>query len=150
MTVDFSLAKAPRYRVASILKIGPWREDNLRSEFAELRRWATRHRLSTGRWIFVHRGGTRWEACLEIRGPAVSEGRIRVQTLPASWVARVTFDPEAVSSRVVYHGLHDWTRARRRSGEVRSVRWSREIYDGSPWSDRDAWRRCRVEFLVNR
>jgi effector-binding domain-containing protein len=150
MIVDFSLTRVPRYRVASIVKVGPWREENLRTEFTELRRWAERHRIRTGRWIFVHPGGNRWEACLEIKGRAPAEGRIRLRTLAAGWAACVTFDPELVSSRVVYHALHDWTRERRREGEIRSVGGAREVYAASPWADRRAWRSCRVEFLVRR
>ena len=36
MTVDFALTKSPSYRVASIVRVGPWKEDNLRSEFEAL------------------------------------------------------------------------------------------------------------------
>ena len=148
--VDFELKKAPAYRVASIVRIGPWREDNLRTEFTELVRWARRQRVGTGKWIFVHRGDLRWEACLEIHGNPSPEGRIRLKTLPTTWVAAVTFNPDALSSRIVYHGLHDWTRARRRDGTIRSVSGAREIYRGNPWTDKDAWAHCRVEFPVRR
>jgi hypothetical protein len=150
MVVEFSLGKTPRYRVASIVRVGPWRPENLRSEFSALQRWAKRQKLSTGRWIFVERSSQRWEACLEIRGRPTPEGRIRLKALPSAWAASVTFDPDAISSRVVYHGLYDWTRARRRAGEIRSVGLVREVYEGSPWTDRRAWSRCRVEFLVRR
>lgn len=150
MTVDFSLARSPAYRVASIVRVGPWKEENLRTEFAELARWAKRQKLRPGRWIFLERGNDRWEACLEIRGRARPEGRIRLQTLRAGWVAAVTFDPDAVASRVVYHGLADWTRWRRRDGTIRSVVSTREVYDASPWTDPRAWARCRVEFVVRR
>lgn len=149
-TVDFELRKMPAYKVGSIVRIGPWKEDNLRTEFAELTQWARRHRVGTGKWFFVHRGGPRWEACLEIRGNPPPEGRIRHRTLPATWVAAVTFDPDKVSSRIVYHGLHDWTRARRKDGKVRSVSGAREVYRGDPWKDKNAWQNCRVEFPVRR
>jgi len=148
--VDFSLARARRRRVASIVRIGRWKEDNLRTEFAELVRWAAHHHLRTGRWIFVDRGRHRWEACLEIGGHPASDGRIRLRTLPSEWVATVTFDPERISPRLVYHGLIDWTRARRKDGTIRSVGAVREVYLGSPWTNRRAWAQCRVEFVVRR
>ena len=62
MVVDFALGKAPRYRVGSITRVGPWKEDNLRTEFGELTRWARRQGLRTGRRNFVERGRHRWEA----------------------------------------------------------------------------------------
>jgi hypothetical protein len=152
MFVDFSLKRAPSFRVGSIVRIGEWKEDNLRAEFRELTRWAAKNGIRTGRWIFVdarpdHR---RWEACLEIKGPAEGEGRIRLRSLPATWVASVVFDPGLVSSRLVYHGLMDWTRWRRRYKEIRSVRSVREIYADNPWRNKMAWARCEVQFLVRK
>jgi DNA gyrase inhibitor GyrI len=150
MLVDFSLAHAPAYRVAAIVRIGPWREDNLRTEFGELVAWARRQKVRTGKWIFYERGHHRWEACLEYRGRAAAEGRIRLKTLPAADVARVTFNPDLVSSRLVYHGLNDWTRWRRKDKEIRSVSGIREVYAGDPWQSRAAWTRCQVEYVVRR
>lgn len=150
LTVDFVLKRAPGVRVASIVRIGPWKEDNLRTEFGELVRWAARQKLRTGRWIFFERGRSRWEACLEVRGNAPAEGRIRLKSLPATAVASVMFDPDQVSSRVVYHGLSDWTRARRRDGTIRSVLAIREVYSGDPWREKSAWAHCEVQFVVRR
>src|SRR3989442_15321964 len=117
MVVDFEVTRSPSYTVASILKVGPYREDNLRSEFGELVSWAKQHRLRTGKWIMYEHDGPnsrrpgnqrRWEACLEIRGKAQAEGRIRIKELPAQTVAHVVFNPNVVSSRIIYHGLGDW------------------------------------------
>src|SRR6059036_2165415 len=114
MVIDFEVTRTPSYTVASILKIGPYREDNLRSEFEELVSWAKKHRVRTGKWIMYEHDGPnsrrpgnqrRWEACLEIRGKAKAEGRIRIKKLPAQTVAHVVFNPNVVSSRIVYHGL---------------------------------------------
>jgi effector-binding domain-containing protein len=146
--VDFVLKRVASVKVASIVRVGPWFEENLRAEFRELVRWAARQNVRCGRWIFFHRGGHRWEACLEYFGEAAADGRIHLKTLPAGRVASVIFDPDALSSRVVYHGLHDWTRERRKDGQIRSVGGSRELYSGDPWSDRSAWSRCEVQFLV--
>lgn len=150
MLVDFVLKRAPAYRVASIVRVGPWKEDNLRTEFLELAHWAKRQKVRTGHWIFFERRSDRWEACLEFRGRATAEGRVRLKTLPACWVATVTFDPDRISSRVVYHGLRDWTRHRRRDGTVRSVTAVREVYADDPWSNRRAWSNCEVQFLVSK
>jgi effector-binding domain-containing protein len=150
MVVDFELKAVPSYRVASITRVGPWKEENLKEEFRELKRWARRHRLRTGAWIFLERAPRRWEACLEIRGRATAEGRIRLSTLPATHAASLVFDPELLSSRVAYHGLRDWTRWRRKDGEIRAVTAIREVYRGDPWTDRSAWKRCEVQFLIRR
>jgi hypothetical protein len=148
MVVDFVLKRAPSFRVASIVRVGPWREDNLRTEFGELVRWAKRQKVHTGRWIFVERDHHRWEACLELKGTARPEGRIRLKTLPATPVASVVFDPDQISSGVVYHGLNDWTRSRRRDRKIRAVTGIREIYPADPWEDRVAWANCEVQFTV--
>lgn len=150
MVVDFVLKRVRAYRVGSITRIGPWKEDNLRSEFRELTRWARRRRMRTGDWIFLERGPHRWEACLEVRGDARPEGRIRIKTLPATHAATVVFDPDEVSSRLVYHGLSDWTRWRRKYREIRAVTAVREVYAGDPWKDRTAWAHCEVQFLVRK
>ena len=150
MTVDFGLKKAPRMNVASIVRIGSWKPDNLRTEFRELTRWAERRRIRTGRWIFIERDPHRWEACLEIARPAAPDGRIRLRNLPASPVAYVVFDPDQVSSRIVYHGLNDWVRWRKREGQIRHVGPVREVYSADPWSNPEAWKRCEVQFLLRR
>jgi effector-binding domain-containing protein len=150
VVVDFAFKNTPSYRVASIVRVGPWKEDNLRTEFGELVRWANRQRVPTGKWIFFERSRNRWEACLEIRGTARAEGRIRMKTLPSARAAAVVFDPDRVSSRIVYHGLIDWTRSERRTGRIREVTEIREVYPGDPWKDKRAWSRCEVQFLVRR
>src|SRR2546422_1025898 len=117
MVVDFEVTRTPSYTVASIVKIGPYGEDNLGSEFGELVSGAKKNRLRTGKWIMYEHDGPnsrrpgnqrRWEACLEIRGKAKAEGRIRIKKLPAQAVAHVVFNPNVVSSRIIYHGLGDW------------------------------------------
>lgn len=150
MTVDFELVRSRSYRVASIARVGPWKEDNLRSEFEELEQWTRRQGLKSGTYIFVERGHHRWEACLEYRGRGKAAGRIRLKTLPATHVARVAFDPDQLSSRIVYHGLSDWVRWRKKYGEIQAVGWPREVYSGNPWKDKDAWAHCEVQFIVRK
>jgi hypothetical protein len=148
MTVDFAWGRAPAFRVASITRVGPWKPDNLRAEFRELTSWAKAQHARTGRWIFYERTPLRWEACLEVRGKPTPAGRIRLKTLPAVRVVRVVFDPDHLSSRIVYHGLHDWTRWRKKEGKIRGVSATREIYSGDPWTDAKAWAHCEVQFVV--
>ncbi|MDE1821931.1 MAG: hypothetical protein KGJ23_12110 [Euryarchaeota archaeon] len=150
MVVDFVLSRSPSYRVASIVRVGPWKEDNLRTEFEELEHWAERQGVRRGRYVFLERGGNRWEACLEYRGRARAEGRVRLKTLPPAHVAKVAFDPEKLSSRIVYHGLSDWVRWRKKYGEIKSVEWPREVYPGNPWKDKRAWADCEVQFVVRK
>jgi effector-binding domain-containing protein len=150
MTVDFSFAKAPELRVASIAWTGPWNEQRIRSQFRRIEAWAKARGVRTGRWIFSEPGDRRWIAAIEIRGRAKSEAPIRLRTLPAAQVARVVFDPDVVSPRVIYHGLSDWLRWRRKDREIRSVVSSRELYSADPWRSAAAWKRTEVQFVVRR
>jgi DNA gyrase inhibitor GyrI len=150
MTVDFAFGKAPKYRVATLAAKGRWSENIGRPEFAKLLAWARANHLKTGKWIFRETAAGAFTACLEIRGTAKPTGGIRLRTFPASAVARVTFDPDEVSPRVVYHGLNDWLRWRKKDGEVKAVRSSREVYEDDPWTSKSAWRHATVEFLVRR
>lgn len=150
MTVDFAWGKVPALRVASISWSGPWSEKKIRAQFERLDRWAKQHRVRTGRWIFREPGERRWEASLELKGKARSSGRVRTKTLRAARVARVVFDPEEVAPRLVYHGLSDWLRWQRKDKTIRSVLSTREVYSGNPWTDRRAWSRTEVQFVVRK
>jgi effector-binding domain-containing protein len=150
MTVDFAFARAPRIRVAAITWKGPWNEAKVRSQFRRVSAWAKQHGVRTGRWIFRHPGGTRWEASIEVKGPVRSSAPVRLKTLPATTVARVVFDPDVVAPRVIYHGLSDWLRWRRREHQIRTVVSSREIYSGDPWKVARAWARTEVQFVVRK
>ncbi len=150
MTVDFGFARSPRLTVASVRWTGPWSEKRIRAEFERVERWARSHRLRTGRWVFREPADREWEAGIELRGPASGSEGIRVRTIPAATVARVVFDPEQVSPRVIYHGLSDWLRWRRRDKTIRSVGASREVYSGNPWTDRAAWAHTEVQFVVRK
>ncbi len=150
MTVDFEFGKAPKYVVATLAAQGKWSENICRPEFAKLEAWAKSSGLRTGKWIVRESAGGKFEACLEVRGRAKTTGGIRLRTFPASAVARVTFDPDVVSPAVVYHGLNDWLRWRKKDGKVKAVRSSREVYSGDPWTNKSAWKSTTVEYLVRR
>lgn len=148
MTIDFVLKKSPALRVAAIRWKGPYSENTIRRRFADVEKWARAHRARTGRWVFREPGSRTWDVAIEVRGPARSEGRVRVKTLRACTVASVTFDPEVVSPRLVYHGLSDWLRWRRKEKKIRTVVSTRELYPGDPWKDAKAWARTEVQFVV--
>ncbi|HZY69455.1 MAG TPA: GyrI-like domain-containing protein [Thermoplasmata archaeon] len=152
MTVDFELKKSPAMKVACLAYRGPYKENMLQKEFRQLTQWAKDGKVRTGHWIFSWKGDKRSDACLEIKGtrfPPRPEG-VRLATLPATWVARVAFDPEELSPRVVYHGLSDWTRERKKDKTIRAVGSAREVYAGDPWSNKAAWAHCTVEYLVRK
>jgi DNA gyrase inhibitor GyrI len=148
MVVDFRLKRAPAFRVAARTWKGPWSERRIRGEFRRLASWARRHRLRTGRWIFREPGTRSWEVAIEVRGAARSEGDVRVRTIPAATVASVVFDPEVVSPAVVYHGITDWLRWRRKDRTIKSAGGYREVYVGDPWSRAAVWARTEVQVVV--
>jgi len=159
MTVDFKFKRAPGYNVAAIQYVGPYGEQHLRKEFRSLVAWAKRHGIRSGKWIFRELDGPysrrpdnrrRWEADLEIKGPAKGEGRIRIKRIRPETVASVTFNPDEVSARLVYHGLSDWLRWRKKDGQVKRIGPSREVYDGDPWTNARAWAHADVQFLVRK
>jgi DNA gyrase inhibitor GyrI len=150
VTIDFAFGKAPAYHVAILRHKGGWSETVCRPEFRRLLAWAKANDLKTGKWIFRGSAEGAFDACLEVRGWAKVSGGIRLTTLPAATVARVRFDPDVVSPSVVYHGLNDWLRWRKKEKEIRSVVSSREVYDGDPWADKKAWKHTTVEFVVRR
>jgi effector-binding domain-containing protein len=150
MTIDFAMGRAPALRVASVRWKGPWKETKIRQQFEKVERWAKAEGLRTGVWVFREPGERSWEAGIEVKGSARSRGGIRLRTLPATPVAKVVFDPEVVSPRVVYHGLTDWLRWRRKDGEIRSVVSSREIYRGNPWRDAKVWAKTEIQFVVRK
>jgi hypothetical protein len=150
MIVDFAWGTTPKLRVAAIAWKGPWNEGRIRNRFEAVARWAKERRVRTGRWIFREPSDRSWEVAIEVKGPARGSGGVRVKTLPPATVARVVFDPEKVSPRVIYHGLSDWLRWRRKEKEIRRVLHSREVYQGNPWSDARAWARTEVQFVVQK
>jgi effector-binding domain-containing protein len=153
VVVDIKVKKTPSYKVASMMRVGPWSQNVLRAEFGKLMKYAKKHRLRTGKWFFYFlnepesaRGRFRAEACLQISGRAKTEGKIKVKKLPKMRVASVTFNPKTVSPGLVYSGLYGWTRyaGYRRAGA------SREVYIGNPWTNARAWANCEVQMPIKR
>lgn len=148
MVVDFEFRKSPALRLATVSWKGAWNEKRIRSEFEGLDKWMRAHKLRSGRWVFMEAGERRWKVGIELRGNGKGGGRVRVQTLPATRVACVDFDPEEVSARVVYHGLNDWLRWRKKDGDIHRVGGYRELYNGNPWKDARAWSHTCVQAVV--
>jgi DNA gyrase inhibitor GyrI len=148
MTVDFAFKRAPAYRIASIKWKGPWSDAKIHGQFVKVQKWAKAAGLKTGHWVFMEPASRQWEVGIEVKGPAKPRGGIRLRTLPASRVASVTFDPEVVSPAVIYHGVNDWLRWRRKDKKVRSVGAYREVYEGDPWKDAKAAARVNIQVVV--
>ena len=65
-------------------------------------------------------------------------------------MARIVFDPDMVEPRVVYHGLSDFLRWRKREGEIRAIGDYREVYPGDPWKDRHALAHTEIQTVVRK
>jgi len=150
VVVDFRIKQAPAYRVASISWKGPWNERRIRAQFDRLTKWAQSKGLRTGCWIFREPGTRAWEVSIEVRGAARSEPPIRVRTLPARSVASVVFDPNVISPSVIYHGVNDWLRWRKRDKTIRSVGDYRELYGQDPWRNPKSWARTEIQVVVRK
>jgi effector-binding domain-containing protein len=148
MAVDFGFKRAPAYRVAAVAWKGPWSDARVRAKFQKVVSWARARHLRTGKWIFREPTMRSFEVAIEVRGKARSEGGVRVKTYPGARVVSVVFDPDVVSARVVYHGVTDWLRWRKKEKEIRSVGDYREVYAGSPWTDKKAYARTEVQVVV--
>lgn len=160
MVVDFGIRKAPEYRLATRTIRGPWPGDkSLRSEYGKLLEWAKKRGIKTGKWFFREfdedsrqTSKRRWEVGVEIRTKGTVRGAegVLITTLPSSTVALVTFDPDSVSPRVVYHGLTDWLRMREKEGEYKISGPYREVYLADPWSNRRAWAHTQIQVPVRK
>ncbi len=153
MAVDFAIKRAPKYRVVSVRWVGPYQESRIRSEWEKLAKWAKAKGLRTGRWFFSEdNAGNRYrfDLAIEVRGAAKGDGKVRVRTFPASPMASVTFNPDEISARVVYHGLSDWLRWRKKDKTIKRARTWREVYTGNPWTDAKAWAHTEIQVLVSK
>jgi effector-binding domain-containing protein len=148
MVVDFRFKKEPKRRIAYVGWKGTWQENRVRREFESLAKWLEAHQVKTGRWFFFEPGNRTFRVAIEVVGAAHGDGRVRVRTLPAAKVASVEFNPEEVSPRVVYHGITDWLRWRRKEHEIKSVGAYRETYSANPWRDAKAWAHTEVQVVV--
>ena len=153
MVVDFILKRAPAYRVASVRFEGTYSEKRIRSEFQGIARWAKAKGLRTGHWFFLEDGSGpryRFEVAIEVRGAAKSEGNVRIRTFPAAPIASVTFNPDEIAAHVVYHGLNDWLRWRKKDKTIKRARTWREVYTGNPWTDAKAWAHTEIQVVVSK
>jgi effector-binding domain-containing protein len=149
MVVDFAIKKSPAMRTLSRTWKGSWQEKRIQSEFEQLERYAKEHSLKPTRWLFAGNDAmNQWLVAIEVSGKARGDGTVRVKTFPASRVASITFDPDALSPRVVYHGLFDWLRSQKKEKAIRSVGKYREVYRGNPWKDKAAWSKTEIQAVV--
>jgi hypothetical protein len=150
MVVDFEIGSAPAFRGATVAWKGPWSEKRIRSELEGIAKWLKERGAKSGRWFLIEGGTNSFRVAIEVRSPVKGSGRVRVRKFPATAVVRVAFDPDEVSPRVVYHGLNDFLRWRRKDKTIRSVGDYREVYGANPWTDGKAWSNLRIEALVRK
>ena len=152
--VDFKIKRAPACRVACVTEEGNYSDRAIRSSFTKVAQWAASKGLGTGNWLFIEQeekgNRIRWKACIEILGDAAAEGVFEIKTLKATDVISVMFDPDEVSSRVVYHAINDWARWRKKDGTIARTGRFREIYPGDPWKDASAWKDIDVQLTIAR
>jgi DNA gyrase inhibitor GyrI len=88
MVVGKRAKPASSYTVASMMYVGPYTRNMLRTEFNQLVNWAKENNIRTGKRIFYSLddpGGRRpasklrSEACSEIKGKARTEGKVKVK-----------------------------------------------------------------------
>jgi hypothetical protein len=148
VVVEFAKGKAAGFRAVTATWKGPWKEARVRKEFEQLAKWASAHGVRTGRWYFGGRSENAWRVAIEVKGKVRGADGVHVKEFPATEVVRVKFDPDEVSPMVVYHGLNDYLRARRKDKSIKSVGWYREVYEANPWSNAKAWSNLTVEATV--
>jgi effector-binding domain-containing protein len=155
LKVDFKVKFAPSYKVGYIIRYGGYaKRDTWRAEIAQLERWARKSKLRSGKRImyFIDKWGEKPQnqrrsvAAVEIKGKAKPEGKIQIMKIPRQRVVSVTFDPDHVSADIVYYGIEGWLE----SSQYAQTGRSRELYDGNPWSDREAWANCEVQVPIKR
>lgn len=151
MAVDIEIKNSPTYTVASLEKTGGGgSSEPLRAEFKQLENWAKKAKVKTGSYIcyFYEMGRTpdkyRFEACLEISGSPEPEGKIKIKELPRTLVASVKFNPDKISTRLVYNGVYGWLGENDEGYKVAGS-FSREIYPGNPWTSSWAWSRAEIQ-----
>lgn len=117
-------------------------------------------------WIITEKGSpssasnTRgYEASVEIKqqrskknSDLKEQDGINLKILPAETVARIKFNPDLVSARLVYHGLEAWLEWRKRYGEYERSRayTSREVYLDDPWQSKAAWQNMEVQVPIKK
>lgn len=92
MVVDIKVKQVPSYTVASLIHYGPHGPNMFRTEFDYLAKWAKKNKLRTGKWIMrwldesesKPASKVRSEACLEIKGKARMEGKVKIKKFPAN------------------------------------------------------------------
>ena len=155
MVVDIKVKQVPGCTVASLIHFGPHGPNLFRAEFDHLVKWAKKNKLRTGKWIMRWldepegklASKVRSEACLEIKGKARLEGKIKIKKLSKHTVASVVFNPEKVSSRLVYSGIYGWLRY----SDFQATRSpAREVYAANPWTNSRAWANAEVQVPIKR
>jgi DNA gyrase inhibitor GyrI len=152
MVVDFRIKRAPGYTVACITSEGAYSDRAIRASFEKVEKWILSRKLRAGKWIFTERAEDedriKWDACIELKGKARGSAGVSVRTLKPSDVVSVKFNPDQVSSSIIYHAINDWIRWRKKDGTIARTGHYREIYEGNPWTNKEAWQNMEVQLLI--
>ena len=133
----------------------------LRPEFEYLSKWIDSSDMRPGKWFRIERdkyeigmlpSRRQWWACIELKDKPRTRppSDIEARTLPAIYVASVTFDPSEFSSRLVYHGLECWLDWRTKFGEYEEAGPTREVYTGDPWTDKKAKKHIELQVPIRK
>ncbi len=150
MVVDFAFKRAAGFTAATVSWKGTWNEKRIRTEFEGIAKRLAKAKVRSGRWVLESYGENNFIVAIEIQGRFKSAGRTRVRSFKPSTVATVQFDPDAVSPRVIYHGLSDWLKWRKKDREIKSIGRYREVYSANPWKNAKAWSTTTVQVLVKK
>ncbi|MCL4346680.1 MAG: GyrI-like domain-containing protein [Candidatus Thermoplasmatota archaeon] len=152
MVVDFRIRHVPAYTVAFSTNEAKYSDRAIRLSFEKLEKWILSKGIRTGKWIFIERSyendKAKWDACIELKRRTRGSGGVKVRVLPPSDVVSVKFNPDEVSSSIIYHAISDWARWRKKDGTISRTGNFRELYDGNPWKDREAWQSMEVQLMV--
>jgi len=151
MTVDFAIKTVKAFTAATVTWTGAWSDKRTRSEFEGLAAWLAGRKVRTGRWVFLESDDAkRFVAAIEVLGAVKGQGGVRLRRFPAGSVATVTFDPEEISPRVIYHGITDWLRWQKKEHQIKGVGGYRELYRANPWKNPKAWAAAEVQVVVRK
>ncbi len=159
--VDIVVRKEKSFNAISKMYVGPYSGENmLRKEFGDLERWARKNQVNTGKYFFMELDGPdtpsskrRWEALIEVKGKFDEtnlDSGIESKRLPSQLVAGIQFDPDLISSRIIYHGLECWLDWRKKYHEMEEAGPTREVYPGNPWTNSRAWKNTEVQVPIRK
>ncbi|MCI4354424.1 MAG: hypothetical protein L3K06_03560 [Thermoplasmata archaeon] len=150
MVVDFEFKRVKGFQAATVSWKGNWNDKRTQKEFEGLAAHLAKKNVRTGRWVFESNMDKKFLVAIEVKGKFKGSGRVRAHSFPSATVASVQFDPDVVSPRVVYHGISDWLRWRKKEGDIKSAGRYSEVYSANPWRVAKAWATTTIQVVVKK